>query len=378
MDVKRKIIFGGAHVAGKRRRTKRPNQFIVAEECAGLATGTTAFEEVCSELCPGATIKAAYASEKDPVLNKFLKSTDTFSKVVLEAGEGASAKADKALGTDGKVNIYIAGCECQPFSRMGNNQGKLDERSKTTRAAIQFICRRKPEVFILEQVANIKSKAHKDFLKKHIIKKLRGITHSKCNKRLYKMKAAVLNGIDFGVPALRKRYYLVGTRKDSRWKNFKMPKKGVRAPKTLKQLLPPVVADVPDENLTYTEMRNWAKIKEHLLIHRKTVHFPVIGDFHQSKRYGMSLQERRSPCITRSRALAKAFFIINKDLKKRRLTVRDFATLQGWSARLQRKHLGIGSSHSVLPENKLLSALGNGFSCHVVEAIFKQLLLGRI
>ena len=65
------------------------------------------------------------------------------------------------LGLDGKVTIYIAGCECQPFSKMGKNAGKEDDRSKTTKAAVQFIVRRKPEVFILEQVANIKSKVHK-------------------------------------------------------------------------------------------------------------------------------------------------------------------------------------------------------------------------
>ena len=45
-------------------------------------------------------------------------------------------------------------------------------------------------------------------------------------------------------------------------------------------------------------------------------------------------------------------------------------------------HLGIGATASAqqssLPDTKLLEALGNGFSCNVLEAIFKNLLLARI
>ena len=68
--------------------------------------------------------------------------------------------------------LFFAGCECQPFSTIGKNKGQTDSRSKTTRAAILFGVRRRPEVFILEQVANIKSRRHRKFLKEHIIKKL--------------------------------------------------------------------------------------------------------------------------------------------------------------------------------------------------------------
>ena len=193
---------------------------------------------------------------------------------------------------------------------------------------------------------------------------------------LYKLQAKVLNGADFGIPALRRRYYLVGTRRDSRWKHFKMPKKGVRTPKTLKQLLPRVVEDCPDEELTYTENRNWKKIKKHLVANQDRFRYPVIGDFHQSEKFGVSMQDRKSPTITKSRARARAFFLITKELQKRRLTVTDFAKLQGWPTELQRSWLGI--QDNVLPETKLLEALGNGFSCHVFEAIFKQLLYARI
>ena len=48
-------------------------RILVAEECAGLGTGSTILEEVCKEVCPEAEVVTSYASEKDPLLNKFLK-----------------------------------------------------------------------------------------------------------------------------------------------------------------------------------------------------------------------------------------------------------------------------------------------------------------
>ena len=47
--------------------------------------------------------------------------------------------------------------------------------------------------------------------------------------------------------------------------------------------------------------------------------FPIIGDFHMSENFGLSFKERKCPTITKQRAKAKAFFLINKDLEKRRL-----------------------------------------------------------
>ena len=165
--------------------------FIIAEECAGLGTGTIMMRRTAQQLCPDATIKCKYASEKDAELKSFLGAKGLFAHVCSHAGKGAGPKADKFLGKDGHVNIYIAGCECQPFSTIGKNEGKTDHRSKTIRAAIHFIIRRRPQVFILEQVANIKSKTHKTFLKEHILKKLKAIKSS-TDKRLYKIKAQVL------------------------------------------------------------------------------------------------------------------------------------------------------------------------------------------
>ena len=86
---------------------------------------------------------------------------------------------------------------------------------------------------------------------------------------------------------------------------------------------------VEDWELTYTELRIWAGIKRQYE-DRTDVKYPVIGDFQQSKAFGISWQERKCMTITKSRAQSRAYWIIDKSkdglgFSKRRLTVRDYA-----------------------------------------------------
>ena len=85
-------------------------------------------------------------------------------KIVDDCAIGTSDSGDQVLGTDGEVYFYMAGPNCQPFSKMGKNKGRADERSETLRDAICFIIKRKPKTSILEQMPNIKCKTHKGFL----------------------------------------------------------------------------------------------------------------------------------------------------------------------------------------------------------------------
>ena len=113
-----------------------------------------------------------------------------------------------------------------------------------------------------------------------------------------------------------------------------------------------------------------------IVANKKCFRYPVIGDFHQLENFGVSMQDQKAPTISRARARGKGFFVIDENLQKHRLTVTDIANLQGWPTELQHSWLGI--QDNVLPETKLIEALGNGFSCHVFEAIFRQLLYARV
>ena len=180
-----------------------------------------------------------------------------------------------------------------------------------------------------------------------------------------------------------------------------MPTSGVNGrPKSLASLVPTRMPtsgqQVEDWELTYTELRNWTGIRGQLEA-RTDVKYPVIGDFQQSKAFGISLQERKCMTITKSRAQQRAFWIIDKckdgSLTKRRLNIRDYAQLMGWDKKSQTHYLGIDQFHcprndsqplpvrikgvsygSKLSQSQLLAALGNSFSVAVFQAIAEGLL----
>ena len=194
--------------------------------------------------------------------------------------------------------------------------------------------------------------------------------------------------------------YITGTRTDVPClRKFKMPTGSNGRPKSLASLVASSTSGplVEDWELTNTELRNWTAIKCQLK-DRKDVKYPVIGDFQQSKAFGISWQDRKCPTITKSRAQARAFWIIDRSrdgsgFSKRRLTVRDYASLMGWDKKSQTQYLAIEQFHcpknaneplpkclkgvkygSKLSQAQLLAGLGNSFSVPVFSAIAENIL----
>ena len=277
---------------------------------------------------------------------------------------GSDPRGDHLLGADGDIDVYIAGTTCQPFSKQGKNGGRNDTRSNTTRDSVDFIKARRPKAFIIEQVKNITSKTHRKWFQRRMISAIKGLKR-KDGKKLYKIRSEIYDSEKFNSPQIRKRLYIVAVRTDQPFlRKFRMPTRGHGRPKSLASLVPSSSSgrQVEDWELTYTEKRNWHEIKRKLE-ERTDVKFPVIGDFHQSKAYGCSYKEGKSPTITKARAGGRAFWIINKDasgLSKRRLEVGDYAQLMGWDKKSQKNYLGID------PDNRLPVRLQGGGGCEPI------------
>ena len=107
-----------------------------------------------------------------------------------------------------KFDILTAGFPCQPFSYAGKNQGFDDKLRGTLFFNVhQIIKHHRPAMFLLENVKGLKSHKGGDTMET-IINSLNE------NGLGYKVKYAILNSYDFGLPQYRERWYCVGFRDD--------------------------------------------------------------------------------------------------------------------------------------------------------------------
>lgn len=122
-------------------------------------------------------------------------------------------KTDKNFGNLKKFNkwdmpnfdVMIAGFPCQSFSVIGRQTGTTDPRGQIIYYLMKIIEETKPKVFILENVKGLithdKGKTFNE-----IISTLSKIGYSVFHK--------VLNSIDYGIPHMRQRVFIVGFRND--------------------------------------------------------------------------------------------------------------------------------------------------------------------
>lgn len=115
------------------------------------------------------------------------------------------------------VDVYVAGFPCQPFSSGGLKKGFKDKRGKVFYGCADYIQRKRPKAFILENVSSlIGHDKNKTFL--HILRCLNSI-----GRGAYDVQWQKLNTSDHGVPQNRVRVYIVGLRKDCLRVPFSFP-----------------------------------------------------------------------------------------------------------------------------------------------------------
>jgi DNA (cytosine-5)-methyltransferase 1 len=109
-----------------------------------------------------------------------------------------------------RVHLIIGGPPCQGFSLAGNIARKFvdDPRNKLFKEFVRIVNHVKPDVFLMENVASLKTHNSGKTLKKII----------KCFASAgYDVKSKILNAVNYGVPQNRRRIFIVGFKKHNQF-----------------------------------------------------------------------------------------------------------------------------------------------------------------
>lgn len=110
--------------------------------------------------------------------------------------------------------FMVAGFPCQTFSIIGRREGFKDKRGQIIYSLIEIMKGKKVKYFILENVKGlINHNKGKTFIS----------IRNELEKAGYNVYSKVLNSIDYGVPQMRERIYIVGFKKELDNGKFEFP-----------------------------------------------------------------------------------------------------------------------------------------------------------
>jgi DNA (cytosine-5)-methyltransferase 1 len=139
----------------------------------------------------------------------FTSEWDKFAQKTYRINFGETPDGDiTKINTDmiPEFDILLAGFPCQPFSQAGLKKGFEDTRGTLFFDIARIIADKRPKVFLLENVRQLKGH-NKGKTLSVIIKHLRDLN--------YTVDYDILSATDFGVPQNRKRIYIVGFDKNT-------------------------------------------------------------------------------------------------------------------------------------------------------------------
>jgi DNA (cytosine-5)-methyltransferase 1 len=167
----------------------------------------------------------------------FSSEWDKFSQITYSVNFGEYPKGDitKIKGSEiPDHDILLAGFPCQAFSQAGLKNGFNDTRGTLFFDIQRILVEKRPDMFLLENVKQLKGHDKGGTLKK-ILEILRGENSKPISKEIklsketrsalgsklnYWIDYKVLKGTDFGAPQNRQRLFIVGFNKDNpRYKN---------------------------------------------------------------------------------------------------------------------------------------------------------------
>lgn len=267
------------------------------------------------------------------------------------------------------VDVYVAGFPCQSFSVAGMNRGLSDGRGQVLTHVLDYIERRRPIVFVLENVKNLLSKTHADVVKlikdhvNSVICKTDGVP-------LYDLHMEVLNSKDYGVPQSRDRVYIVGRRLDHVIPGCDMNMaQYVRRPPNIREFLKlPSITKVAHESAIASAsgkvMTKNLKAAVRQLTEAGIV--PHVTDMvvDVASGQGLSMMHNICPTITRSRGQTCGFYLMSAG---RRLSHAELCKLQGFDPAI--------FSWEGISDSGIGALAGNAMTVPVIAAVLREALL---
>lgn len=279
---------------------------------------------------------------------------------------------EQAFGDLTKINtsklpdfdLLIGGFPCQTFSIVGKRCGlDDDDRGQIIYHIAKILEAKESNYFILENVKGLVNH-DKGRTFKIVLELLESIG--------YDVYHEVLNSLDYGVPQMRERIYLVGIKKGNQ-KNgatFQFPKK-IKENYDIANFL----CDDRDEFIfnedspTYTTFQNYLQnkynqkkfTKEEIDLQNLLKEDYLVLDTRQSD---LRIYEQKVPTLRRGRQ----GILYTKNGQLRKLSGYEAFLLQGFSKETARKAAQIQSN------GKLLAQAGNAMTVNVIASITKELL----
>ena len=163
-----------------------------------------------------AGLRTAAALELDPVACRAIRrNRPDWNLIERDIHDVTSDEILRAAGLDiGEADVLIGGPPCQPFSKspywVSGDARRLDDpRANTLTAYLRVLRDTKPRTFLLENVYGLVYKGKDEGLH-HLLKGVERINRETGTS--YRVGWKLLNAAHYGVPQLRERVFLVGSR----------------------------------------------------------------------------------------------------------------------------------------------------------------------
>lgn len=312
---------------------------IVGTDCSGIDAPIVALQKL------GVRFTYAFASEIDEKARKTLLANLERSRSQPKHFYNDMTLRDE--NTLPKIDLYVSGFPCQPFSISGSRKGFDHTSGKLFFSCIRTIRKTQPSYFVLENVKGLY--LHDSGKTWKIIEAELEKLSVECG---YVIKHALLNTLDYGIPQNRERIYIVGSLND-----FSFPPPKIALRKSLKDFVDTSIPAV--SNITRgTTLTQHGIVRNDVIASGMLERIPsnaVFVDF-AFKKHNYPNSDRYCPCIT---ADSRIWCVP----LKRYASIGELASLQGFP------------SDYIFPvsEKQAKHQIGNAMSVNVLEAIFSSL-----